>query len=428
MYNIEIDNIEDKTLVFNTVSGALGLMNCETRGIYENLETIDMDEIDSSKKEIVKTMKENGYIVDSDIDEYKKLSLEEKLIRYSKKGALHLTIAPTMNCNMECPYCYEFKEVKRMSKETQDATINYIKNYLNENKEINVMTLAWYGGEPLLEKETIRYVSKEIIEFCSKNGIAYASNIITNGALLDYETAKMLREECLVSYAQVTLDGVYGSHNNTRILKTGGDSFRIVTDNIDAVKDVIQVVVRMNVNKDNKESCNELIKFFKDKNWEGKVKLYFAPVTAKEDTNKCVSDSCFTCDEFNEIYPALEKQLVDSEISENITYPNNFFGCSAVGVHGKVIDPEGNFSKCWHRINLPEHWIGNVRQGLKINKEYVDWLTIDTPEKCTSCNILPVCRSGCPHIRLKNNNEGICEYSLEEIKKMIKNYYSKMVG
>ncbi|WP_461614463.1 radical SAM protein [Clostridium sp. Marseille-QA1073] len=424
-YNIEIDNLDnEKVILFNTFSGALATMKNEEYNIYNNIEDVDID--NEKNLDIINLMYNNGYIVEDEIDEYKRLELETKFVRYSNKGALHITIAPTMNCNMECPYCFEQKDAKRMDKDIETKIIKYIKNYLSRNQEINALTVAWYGGEPLLEKETIKRMSKEIIEFTKENNIDYTSKIITNGVLLDYDTARMLKEECKISFAQITLDGVYETNNKTRILKNRDDSFKIITNNIEKAKDILDITVRMNISKENVEDSKKLTEFFVDKNWQEKVNLYFSPVTSNTDVNKNISNKCFTMNEFNENFLEFESHLVTNGIRENVTYPENFFGCSAIGVHGLVIDPEGNFCKCWHRINIPEYYIGNIKEGININKEYIEWLTLETPKKCTECKIYPICKSGCPHDRLNNNNIPICEYSMNQLIDQIKTFYKNL--
>ncbi|MEG1255514.1 radical SAM protein [Clostridium sp.] len=423
-YNIEYDNkIDGNALIFNAVSGALGLMDENDYSTYCGIEELEYD--DCEENENIKDMYKNGYILKEDIDEIKKIELEHRLLRYSVNGALHITIAPTMRCNMQCPYCYEHKENKDMSLRVENDLIEYIENYLSKNKKINTLSVAWYGGEPLLMKETIVRISERFIEYCKKNNVTYTSNIVSNGVLLDFDTAVTLKEKCLVSRAQITLDGIEETNNKTRVLKSRENSFEIITKNIESIRDIIKVSIRMNVSKENIQECDKLINYVKDKNWNENVNLYFAPVIAYNNSNSETKNSCFEIEEFNKEWSTLENHLVSENFKGNITYPENFFGCSALGVHSLVIDPEGNFSKCWHRINLPQHFIGNIYDGIEFNKEHTDWLMMDTPEKCNKCKVFPICRGGCPEKRIEDNMPN-CDYSEDEIKETIYNYYNNM--
>ncbi len=424
-YNIEVDKkIEDCVLIFNTVSCALSLMDDKTYTLYSEIDKFEYDENDS---EDIKEILANGYIVPEDFDEFKNIELQHRFARYSASGALHITIAPTMKCNMQCPYCYEFKENKDMSPIIQEKLVEFLKNYLALNSEIKSLSIAWYGGEPLLKKDVIYKISEKVIKYCNENNIIYTSNIVTNGVLLDYNTAKTLKEQCLVSKAQITLDGMEKMNNKTRILKSKENSFEIITNNIEAIKDIMKVSVRMNVSKNNVGDCRKVVKYFNDKGWSEKVELYFSPVIAYENSSSETKKSCFTYEEFNDISIELDQALVNNKLKDNITYPINFFGCSALGVNSLVIDPEGNFCKCWHRINLPKYYVGNVYSGISLNKENMDWLMLDIPDKCKKCNTLPVCRCGCPEIRLNTNNSPTCDFPKEHVKELIYNYYQNMV-
>ncbi|WP_446899648.1 radical SAM protein [Clostridium sp. LBM24168] len=207
-------------------------------------------------------MKEHGFLVDKDIDEYKRLKIAGDMQRYNTQN-FGLTIAPTINCNMECPYCYEEKSNKRMSEDVQNGLINYIeKNIIHSN--IKSFHTTWYGGEPLLEKDLILNLSRKFIKLTNDNGIRYSASIVTNGSLLDYNTAKMLKEECYINFAQITIDGLGNIHNNRRKLKNGQNSFNLITNNINNCKELINIPIRVNVDRTNIYDTKNLIKYFID--------------------------------------------------------------------------------------------------------------------------------------------------------------------
>src|SRR5688572_17465472 len=74
----------------------------------------------------------------------------------ARNGAeLHLTVAPTLACNFACDYCYQnpYRNDRSMSPEVQKATLAFIGARVAEGRRS--VTLEWYGGEPLLAKETV---------------------------------------------------------------------------------------------------------------------------------------------------------------------------------------------------------------------------------------------------------------------------------
>ncbi|GAA0125000.1 radical SAM/SPASM domain Clo7bot peptide maturase [Clostridium sp. CTA-19] len=424
-YNIEIDRkLNNKILMYNSCSGALALMDKNTYDLYSNIDKLEnFDKVGINE---INEMYDNGFIIDETVDEFKKIELINRLSRYNTSGSLHITIAPTLRCNMKCPYCYEKKGHKDMSSEVQEKLIDYISKYLKKHNEIKNLDVSWYGGEPLLVKDIIINLSEKLISYCKENNINYTSTIITNGVLLDKITAKELSEKCLIKNVQITLDGIEETNNKTRMLKSGENSFKLITKNIESVKEIIRISVRVNVSKENSNECTLLSDYFIKQNWNEIVDLYFAPVQDSEYSDEKTSNIVYNCEEFNDKLVDLQNNLVQSNIYNNLNYPINFEGCSALSVHNLVIDPEGNFYKCWHRINLPEHQIGNIFEGIKLNNEYTSWLLLDIPDKCVKCKTFPICRSGCPEKRFLDENADICEYPEDHIKKVIDIYYSNM--
>lgn len=159
--------------------------------------------------------------------------LQREIARYDM-SSIGFTIAPTMDCNMCCPYCYEQKCDSYMSEETQNAVVDFIKVHLDAFPNAKVLNIAWYGGEPLMYKEAIYNISEKLINICDTHKVSYHAEIITNGVLLDIETAKKLSKDCRVSRAQVTVDGLGDYHNKKRILKNGEDSYSIIIKNLEA--------------------------------------------------------------------------------------------------------------------------------------------------------------------------------------------------
>lgn len=83
-----------------------------------------------------------GFIVGHDIDELSRLELRENFARYGNRN-LNLTIGPTMNCNMCCPYCFETKGNQSMTLETADKLIQFIKAYIEARTRIILFAVSY---------------------------------------------------------------------------------------------------------------------------------------------------------------------------------------------------------------------------------------------------------------------------------------------
>ena len=89
-----------------------------------------------------------------------------------------------------------------MSRDVQEAITSYVRQQL-EDETVKAFSVVWYGGEPLLKKDVIAGLSEAFMNICKANEVTYNASIITNGYLVDEETAKLLKD-CSVSFAQVT--------------------------------------------------------------------------------------------------------------------------------------------------------------------------------------------------------------------------------
>ncbi|MCL1994620.1 MAG: SPASM domain-containing protein [Defluviitaleaceae bacterium] len=352
-----------------------------------------------------------GYVIPTDVEKYDSLRFFSNLNKYANKQ-LSLTIAPTLDCNMACPYCYEKRREVKMSSTVKSALCEYAETYLEKN-DCKALNVVWYGGEPLLEIDTIVSLSQNFIKICEKLNIPYNAVIITNGVLLDLETALKLRNDCKIERVQITIDGMPEYHNSRRVLRDGRDSFDIILNNIEDCKDILQILVRVNVDKNNLLNIEQLMKFFlNEKKWVKNPFVSLAPVENYNENAYCSSSNvCLTSEEFAEVDYKLVESINDIYIKEDIKghisrllYPAvkyNF--CGAVILGNYVVDPEGDLYTCWNLIGVKEKKVGSILNKQNITTEYMKWLLDEPDGKCISCNLLPICVGGCPYERLVND-------------------------
>ena len=95
-----------------------------------------------------------------------------------------VTVYPTNACNFRCRYCFQPKKTERMSKETADAMIDF---FISSGRvEISDRFEFWFfGGEPLLEKELMKYIVEKSLEAAEEKGIKIGFGITTNLSLLN---------------------------------------------------------------------------------------------------------------------------------------------------------------------------------------------------------------------------------------------------
>ena len=171
IYNVIIDEMSDnRKLIYNTYSGIFGILDKKSQYIFDNIENYNTHDVQSDKN--INVMLRAGYITDSANNELAKVKYDRMYGRYTK-NIISLTIAPTMDCNMSCSYCYEKRNKSIMKEETQEQIYTYVKSIFNTKPHVLGLSVTWYGGEPLMQKEIICNLSKKFIDLCNeqKNNI-----------------------------------------------------------------------------------------------------------------------------------------------------------------------------------------------------------------------------------------------------------------
>ncbi len=354
-----------------------------------------------------------GFLVDQEIDERQRLRLRQNMARYGMKN-LTLTIGPTLNCNMRCPYCFEAERHQTMTEETADKLIDFLKSYIEE-KKIETVSVTWYGGEPLLALNRIEQISNGLIPFCENKSIPYSANIITNGYRLDRNSTELLKS-LKVERAQITIDGLEETHNARRKLKNGGDSFWPIVRNIESTKDIMKISIRINVDKENTKEIDALTDFFMDEmKWGKNPTFYLAPVEKTTEDCGADLDTCLSSDVFSALYQATITKMFKhgiTEIAQQLYPAYTDAGCASICSNNFVIDANGYFYTCWNYFGDSSKSIGHLDEPNKIGLrgDYLHWMTVPMPEKCMDCVYLPLCQGGCPDKRIKNQNQATCSY------------------
>lgn len=408
-FNIEKD-IPDGKIIYNTMSSGILFLDPQNVEEYNILKKSEIENIDSDLKT---ELKKGKMIVDSNLDEIELIKYMSNASRYDKRS-LGLTIATTQACNFICPYCYEKGiDFTNMDLETADNIVEFIKQNIKSNDLLNI---AWYGGEPLLGMKVIERISDKIIKYMDDG--RYSASIVTNGYLLNRDYAEKLKKY-KVKNAQITLDGPPKIHDSRRILASGEATFYKIVNNIKNVSDLINITVRVNVDRTNEDSIDELVRILKEEDIYDKIFLYIAKVddySENSSENPLILNYKEFADKHNKF---ISKNRKFNEIP--VMNPNI---CVSVNANGFVIDPEGNLYKCWDEIGRKEGIIGNVKSGFEYNNTFFFYSNYNPfdDEKCVKCKLLPVCMGGCP-FQKKKRGESVCREQKYLIDQMLYNAY-----
>lgn len=314
---------------------------------------------------------------------------------------LILSICPTMDCNFNCPYCFEEHRKGKMSLEIQDKIIELV-NKISKNEKINKLQITWFGGEPLLYPDIIESLSDRLIKIAEKNKLKYFSNIITNGYLLNQKNADILTKAKVDNY-QITLDGVGSIHNKTRCLKNGEPTFDKIIDNIKNTKITGIIKIRQNIYKDNLNNIQELKDFLDNikKTSVNNITYYFSDICNNDNIENNKNIKLVSNLDFNKSKVFLENIFIPKKKK---------YSCGAQKMNFITIDELGNLYKCRDKIKLNDSF-GNIIKWDPNNPlftakrpdmitNYINTIGAINDEECKNCVWFPVCVGGCPMYRI----------------------------
>ena len=213
--------------IYNSVTNSFVRIQDELKQKIENIKIWDKTSFSSFSIEFQELLLNHKIIVNEEED--KEYYLKKKYAKYNSafnSTTLSLTIATTTGCNFACPYCFEKgAQPVTMNERVEEKLINFA-----DSSSADFLKVTWYGGEPLMNFETIKRLSQAFKELNKFKQIDYS--IITNGYFLTEDKCSFLADHNVKSI-QITIDGLPDTHNKSRIAKNGQPTFGPIVLNID---------------------------------------------------------------------------------------------------------------------------------------------------------------------------------------------------
>lgn len=221
-----IIRLTDKlSLIYNSYADSYLILS------NEYLPVEDIDYIKKEYPQLYDNLLKSKSIIEDEVDE---LSLVKNLQEsVDNNGNIYiLTINPTLDCNFRCWYCYE-NHVSRskIEPETLDKIKKLIHNIVGKQTTLEHFQLNFFGGEPLLQYNTVIDIITYAEEVCHSFGKKISIAFTTNGYLLNAERVQVLSEHC-VNSMQITLDGNRETHNKVRFSSVRLGSYDKILENI----------------------------------------------------------------------------------------------------------------------------------------------------------------------------------------------------
>ncbi|EMB47812.1 MULTISPECIES: radical SAM protein [Treponema] len=396
--------------------------------IFEQLKSdLKFNRLNTCTKKLVSFIKNT---TKESIDNFCKEKIKNKNKKI--KNLIHgVVFFVTYKCNMSCPNCILYRNLKTKSLPTLkefpiSLAYQIIDQLVEDHKSTNVpILISFSGAEPTLCSEFII----NVIKYCEEKYVEYdfEYSINSNLLVLDKITIDLFKNYNLA--IGTSLDGLGIANNINRIAKNNSDIFTCVDKNIKTInysnfKSKVNQVVIMISNKNYKFIDESLIEYIIN---EYNIKKIYITTDATCIINDSIDNIIM------KIYSMVEKgQKLGIKIHaepfnayDNLISYNTDTACGAFSGAGFTLLPDKTISFCSY---TPERIRFSSINELKSNKNFIEIIrskSVGQLTRCKGCSLEGSCIGGC-HAAFNTMNNKLqkyrCSLYKEGTKFMIKKY------
>lgn len=332
-----------------------------------------------------------------------------------------LVLNVTNKCNLACTYCYEYgadriaDDAKKdggerrsmMSPETARESIDFL---LKSSEGRRELTVTFFGGETLLNFETVRAAATYAEEAVRREGRSVAFSLTTNATLLTDEVIDFLVAKKFG--VNVSIDGAREDQDRHRTFKSGRGSYDEVAPRVRKLLERNRgrgrpIGARVTLTRGS-EDVRSIYSHLVDE--LGFDEVGFAPVTSGGDREWAFESIDY--DRTLAAFGALAEDFVAAALRggkhgfsnlgdllrEIHLGTNKAHPCGAgLGLLG--VSTEGDLGLCHRFVESGEHEIGSLTAGIDEAKRsaFLERGHATSKIACDGCFARPVCAGGCYH-------------------------------
>lgn len=309
------------------------------------------------------------------------------------------TLSVTQDCNLACDYCYVGKKKARMRLSTADKIIDFAFRTTPLDEDIN---FGFFGGEPLLELESIKAITEHIENHASYDAKRVGLNLITNGTIISDEIIEFLVDHRIT--LGISCDGPPEVQDVFRKYAGGRTTSKVVESTIrKAVESHPYVVVNAVYHPRTFRKLPQVVEYFASL---GVTQIYLNPDFSANWTREDIELFPEVFNEVAELYSKYYLEgnprfvsLIDFKISVILRGGYHAHERCRMGRGEFAFTPEGNIYPCERLIgngNGGEHCIGDVSTGLKLERLFCHSVpNQEVNSECRSCSLKEYCMNWC---------------------------------
>lgn len=391
IYNFRI-KINEHYYIYNTFSGNFIKSTPE---IEEHLKG------QFSDNKIEELLENYGFIVKNDINEKELIKGFYLHRRYSSRKYL-LILNTSLDCNLNCWYCYENHIPKsHMSLDLIQRILKHI-NLKYQIDPFETLELSFFGGEPMINYKAISALLNGVKEQGKINNFKVHLTFTTNGTLIAPKYIELLTP--FSTSFQITIDGSKDMHNSIRKFKKGQDknSYGRILNGLQLLSNAnadFRFIIRINYDDKVLEHITSLISdlsFLDKKRSIISLQRIWQCKAAQIDLSK--------------LFRAIETINNAGFKADIYSLTRKYECCYADNLNQAIINYDGKVFKCTARNFAKEKPYGHLN-SLGI----IEWdtdliqkrLSLNIPEKCSNCKLLPCCPGICSQKLLDNKEQEI---------------------
>ncbi len=412
--------IKGQTVLYNAYSERLCVMDDTVARLYE---THEPDELQGIHPSFYDYLKDNEFIVPTELDEVKKLIDSWNQVD-TDATRFNLSVNPTLNCNMHCWYCYEnHRGDLGMKPDVLQKLKMLIARKVSDDR-LKYFSIGFFGGEPLLNFDKI---GRDIIDFasaeCSKHNVKFSLSFVTNGSLLTDSILDFLDKlQCRVVF-QITIDGNRACHNQVRKINGQNDSYDVILENCAkiAAKPNMSLTLRCNFTAQNIASFLDVASDFKSVTDRHNCDMSAITIDLHQvwqdvgNRNNQTSKAILVEQEDN-VRAAFARFGFNVNAKKSIKR----YRCYADQINHALVNFDGNIFRCTARDFTDERAEGVITPDGEIEwndkskqRDEIKWKN----PTCADCLIYPICSGNCSQSKLESSLTSGCYFGYSEQQK-----------